>query len=303
MENKVFHSGFVTLLGRSNVGKSTLTNALVGEKVSIVSDKPQTTRSQVRGVLTRPDYQLVFIDTPGAHKPRTRLGAYMVKAAHAAAGDVDCILVVLDASAGMGGGDRAVLEEASKVKGAPTLVALNKIDLVPHEKLLLLMNQLQEYDFIQEILPISAKTGEGLEELERLLAACLPEGPMYFPEDMYTDQSARTLMAETVREKALQLLREEIPHGIGVEIIEIKTRENGMMDIHADLYVERDSHKGIVVGKGGAMLRQIGSLARADLEEALDCRINLQLYVRVKPGWRDSPTAMRDLGYDERQDF
>lgn len=303
MEKQVYHSGFVTLLGRSNVGKSTLVNALVGEKVSIVSDKPQTTRNQVRGVLTRPEYQIVFIDTPGVHKPRTRLGTYMVKAANQAVGDIDCLVVVLDASAPFGGGDRAVMEQAGKSQGVPVIVALNKIDLIPHEKLLALMEQLRGYDFIREILPISAKLGEGLQELEALLVSFLPEGPMYFPEDMYTDQSARMLMGEVIREKALQLLREEIPHGIGVEMVEIKTRDNGMMDIHADIYVERDSHKGIVVGKGGAMLKQIGSLARTELEEVMDCRINLQLYVRVKPGWRDSPTAMRDLGYDERQDF
>ena len=298
-----YRSGFVTLLGRSNVGKSTLINAMVGEKVSIVSDRPQTTRNQVRGVLHRENYQIVFVDTPGLHRPHNRLGEYMVHAAGAALEAVDCVLVVMDASVPFGGGDRAVLDRLTNTK-TPVILVLNKIDLVPKTALLQYMEKLQAYPFLTEILPISARTYEGVDELEAILASHMPEGPRYFPEDMYTDQPERVMIAEIIREKALQLLRDEIPHGMGVEIMSMKRRaQTELVDIEADLVVERENHKGIVVGKKGAMLKELGTRARLEIEALLGNPVNLRLWVKVRENWRDSNAVLKDLGYDAKNDF
>lgn len=297
-----YKSGFVTLIGRSNVGKSTLVNAMVGEKVAIVSDRPQTTRNQIRGVLHRPDYQIVFIDTPGLHRPHNRLGQFMVRSAGAALEDVDVVLAVMDASVPVGGGDRAVMDRLATLKHTPVILALNKIDLVPKTSLLKTMDLFREYDFITEIVPISARTFEGVDLLEQLIAAHLAPGPRYFPEEMYTDQPERVIVAEIIREKALALLRDEIPHGIGVEVVQMKKREGSeLVDIHADIIVERENHKGIVVGKKGDMLKKIGTRARADMEALLGSPINLQLWVKARDNWRDSANVLRDLGYDDRQ--
>jgi len=298
-----FYSGFVSVVGRPNVGKSTLVNRIVGEKVSIVSDKPQTTRNQVRGVLTEEDCQMIFIDTPGLIRPRNKLGDYMVASVNHALEEVDAICMILDATQSVGGGDKALLDMLGRVKSTPVYAAINKIDKVPKGNLLEIIAALQPYTFLKEILPISAATGEGVDELVEYLHREMPEGPRYFPEELYTDQSERTVVAELIREKALRNLREEIPHGVGVEIIDMKVRPGGRLtDIHADIYVERSSHKAIVLGKGGAMLSRIGSQARVDIEEMLGTAVNLQLWVRVKEGWRDSPTALRILGYSERED-
>jgi len=298
-----YRSGFVTLLGRSNVGKSTLINAMVGEKVSIVSDRPQTTRNQVRGVLHRENYQIVFVDTPGLHKPHNRLGEYMVHAAGAALEAVDCVLVVMDASVPFGGGDRAVLAKLANTK-TPVILVLNKIDLVPKTALLQYMEKLSEYPFLTEILPICARTYEGVDELEAMLASHMPEGPHYFPEDMYTDQPERVMIAEIIREKALQLLRDEIPHGMGVEIMSMKRRaQTELVDIEADLVVERENHKGIVVGKKGAMLKELGTRARLEIETLLGNPVNLRLWVKVRENWRDSNAVLKDLGYNAKEDF
>ena len=297
-----YKSGFVTLIGRSNVGKSTLVNAMVGEKVAIVSDRPQTTRNQIRGVLHRPDYQIVFIDTPGLHRPHNRLGQFMVRSAGAALEDVDVVLAVMDASVPVGGGDRAVMDRLATLKRTPVILVLNKIDLVPKTSLLKTMDLFREYEFITEIVPISARTFEGVDLLEQLIAAHLTPGPRYFPEEMYTDQPERVIVAEIIREKALSLLRDEIPHGIGVEVVQMKKREGSdLVDIHADIIVERENHKGIVVGKGGDMLKKIGTRARADMETLLGSPINLQLWVKARDNWRDSANVLRDLGYDDRQ--
>ena len=298
-----YKSGFVTLIGRSNVGKSTLVNAMVGEKVAIVSDRPQTTRNQIRGVLHRPDYQIVFIDTPGLHKPHNKLGQYMVRSAGAALDDVDVVLAVMDASVPVGGGDRAVMERISTLKHTPVILVLNKIDLVPKSALLKVIDTFRQYEFITDIVPISARTFEGVDLLEDLIAKHLQPGPKYFPEDMYTDQPERIIVSEIIREKALTCLRDEIPHGIGVEVVQMKTRENEMIDIHVDIIVERENHKGIVVGKKGEMLKKIGSRARADIEALLGNAVNLQLWVKTRDNWRDSVNVLRDLGYDEKNDI
>ena len=299
-----YKSGFVTLIGRSNVGKSTLVNAMVGEKVAIVSDRPQTTRNQIRGVLHRPDYQIVFIDTPGLHRPHNRLGQYMVRSAGAALEDVDVVLAVMDASVPVGGGDRAVMDRLKTLKNTPVILLLNKIDLVPKTALLQSIEKFGEYDFIRDIMPISARTFEGVSQLEEMIVSHLKPGPKYFPEDMYTDQPERVIVSEVVREKALSLLREEIPHGIGVEVVQMKKRpDSELVDIHADIVVERENHKGIVVGKRGEMLKKIGSRARVELESLLGNPINLQLWVKARDNWRDSANVLRDLGYDEKNDI
>lgn len=301
-EEKPFHSGFVTLIGRSNVGKSTLMNRIVEEKVSIISDKPQTTRSIIRGVLNGEDFQMIFIDTPGMHIPRTRLGEYMVRAAKVAMEAADILLMVMDASLPLGGGDRALLKELAS-KHEIKLLALNKIDLIAPERLLGLIAEVRELCAFEEIVPISAKSGDGVPNLVQLLRERLQEGPRYFPEDMYTDQPERAIMAEMIREKALLLLREEVPYGIGVEIVRIAphSKNRRMQDVYADIYVERENHKSILIGKKGVTLREIGVQARKDIEEMLGYSVNLQLYVRVKEKWRNRPANLRDLGYTDKE--
>lgn len=297
--DKKFRSGFITLVGRSNAGKSTLLNALVGEKVAIVSDRPQTTRNTIRGVLTEEGFQMIFVDTPGMHKPRTRLGEYMMHSAKAALEGVDAALAVFDASEPMGAGDRAVLESV-KEAGVPVIAVLNKIDKIEKSTLIPRMIELGKLEYVKEIVPISAKTGDGVEIIKNLLLGLLPEGPMYFEQDDYTDQPGMRIAAEIIREKAINLLNEEIPHGIGVEIIQMKTEEDGKLNIHANIYCDKASHKAIIIGRQGSMLKLIGTQARRELTGILGSSIFLELWVKVKEGWRDSPAAMRDLGYDSR---
>lgn len=295
-----FHSGFITLTGRSNAGKSTLLNALVGEKVAIVSDRPQTTRNTIRGVLTGEGYQMVFVDTPGLHKPRTRLGEYMVQSVRAALDGVDAVLAVFDVSEPMGAGDRAVLDSVKDV-GVPVIVVLNKIDKIDKKELLPRMVELSKLPYVKDIVPLSAKTGDGVEILKKLLLDLLPEGPMYFEADDYTDQPEFKIVAEIVREKLINQLLEEVPHGIGVEVLAMKPDENGKIEIDATIYCERQTHKAIIIGKQGSMLKLIGTQARKELQGILGAPVHLQLWVKVKEGWRDSPAAMRDLGYDSRE--
>ncbi len=294
-----FHSGFITLTGRSNAGKSTLLNALVGEKVAIVSDRPQTTRNTIRGVLTGEGYQMVFVDTPGLHKPRTRLGEYMVQSVRSALDGVDAVLAVFDASEPTGAGDRAVLESVKDV-GVPVIAVLNKIDKIDKKELLPRMVELSKLPYIKDIVPLSAKTGDGVEILKKLLLDLLPEGPMYFEADDYTDQPEFKIVAEIVREKLINQLLEEVPHGIGVEVLSMKPDEEGKIEIDANIYCERQTHKAIIIGRQGSMLKLIGTQARRELQGILGAPVHLQLWVKVKEGWRDSPTAMRDLGYDSR---
>ena len=291
---KTFRSGFATIVGRPNVGKSTLLNTLVGEKVAIVSNRPQTTRNRVMGVMGMENCQIVFVDTPGIHTPRTKLGEFMVKSIEEAMEGIDALMVVVDVTA-IGPHDRSIVQEMSRKK-VYKLLLLNKIDLVEPQKLLGIIDSFKDAGY-DGILPISAQTGSGVEELKRDLAARLPVGPKYFPDDMLTDQPERDICAELIREKALRNLRDEVPHGIGVEMMAMKKENDHFMEIDATIYCEKESHKGIIIGKKGAMLQKIGAEARKDIEDLLGMHVNLQLWVKVRPGWRDSAEDLKTLGY------
>ena len=293
-----FRSGFIAIVGRPNVGKSTLMNALVGEKIAIVSSRPQTTRNRMMGIVGGEGYQMVFIDTPGIHKPRTQLGNFMMQAVQESMEGIDALMVLVDVTA-IGPGDRQIAEDMAKKK-LPVLLVMNKIDLVEPKDLLRVIDIFKDMGFTA-ILPISAKTGDGLDALREELLRHLPQGPKYFPDDMLTDQPERVLCAELIREKALLHLRDEVPHGIGVEILGMEKKSDTLMEIHADIYCERDSHKSIIIGKHGAMLSLIGKEARIDIESLLGMRVNLQLWVKVRPDWRNSKADLRTLGYDNRE--
>ena len=296
MEKKAFHSGFVAIMGRPNVGKSSIMNRFVGEKVAIVSNRPQTTRNKIMGVVSRPDWQIVFVDTPGLHKPRTKLGKYMMKSAEEAKEGVDAVLAVVDAQL-IGPGDRAVLNDLAGMK-CPRILAVNKIDLTTPEKLMPQLQRLNDLGFDQ-IVPVSARTGQNMDELLQVLREAMREGPRYFPEDMITDQPERVVCAEIIREKALINLREEIPHGVGVEMLSIKKLSDNLTEIHANLYCERAAHKSIIIGKQGSMLQKIGSQARVDIERLLGGKVMLKLWVKVREDWRNRADDLRTLGYDE----
>ena len=294
---KKFRSGFVTIVGRPNVGKSTLMNALVGEKVAIVSNRPQTTRNRIMGVMTRDDWQMVFLDTPGIHTPRTKLGNFMMQSVREAMDGMDGMMVLVDATQ-VGEHDRSIVRDMA-AKKVPKVLLLNKIDLLQPEKLLALIASFADSGY-DAIIPISAKTGDGLEQLTKTMAEKLPEGPKYFPDDMMTDQPERLIVAEMIREKALLHLRDEVPHGIGVEIMGMNKESDDFMEIHATIYCERDAHKGIIIGKRGAMLQQIGTEARHDIENLLDLHVNLKLWVKVRPDWRNRMDDLRNLGYESK---
>ena len=290
-----FLSGFAAIVGRPNVGKSTMMNAMVGEKVAIVSNRPQTTRNRIMGVATEKDHQIVFLDTPGLHKPRTKLGEYMVKSVQDAMDGIDVLLVLVDAS-DVGAQDRAIVEEMAQRRVKKILV-LNKTDIVEEAKLMATIQSFSEAKY-DAIVPLSARTGRGMDELRRLIVSYLPQGPKYFPDDMMTDQPERLICAEIIREKALLHLREEVPHGVGVEMMRIQKLSENMTEIHATIYCERASHKGIIIGKQGAMLRTIGAESRKDIENLLGTRINLQLWVKVREDWRNRMDDLRTLGYE-----
>ena len=290
-----FLSGFAAIVGRPNVGKSTMMNAMVGEKVAIVSNRPQTTRNRIMGVATEKDHQIVFLDTPGLHKPRTKLGEYMVKSVQDAMDGIDVLLVLVDVS-DVGPQDRAIVEEMSARKVKKILV-LNKTDIVDEAKLMATIQSFSTAAY-DAVVPVSARTGKNMAELRRLIVSFLPQGPKYFPDDMMTDQPERLICAEIIREKALRHLREEVPHGIGVEMMRIEKLSENMTEIHATIYCERASHKGIIIGKQGAMLRTIGQEARRDIENLLGTRINLQLWVKIREDWRNRMDDLRTLGYE-----
>ena len=296
MADKAFHSGFVAIIGRPNVGKSSIMNRFVGEKVAIVSNKPQTTRNKILGVASREDWQLVFVDTPGLHKPRNKLGEFMMKQAADAREGVDAVLCVVDAQH-IGAGDRAVMEDVLKMN-CPRFLAVNKVDLATPEKLMPQLDTLHDLPFDQ-IVTVSAQRGDNMDTLLQLLAEAMPEGPKYFPDDMMTDQPERLICAEIIREKALLNLREEIPHGIGVEMLAITKLSDNLTEIHANIYCERASHKSIIIGRQGRMLRDIGSAARVDIERMMGTKVMLKLWVKVREDWRNRESDLRATGYEE----
>ena len=291
-------SAMITICGRPNVGKSTLTNALVGEKIAIVSSKPQTTRNRITAIVSRGETQFVLMDTPGFHKPRTKLGDYMVNIVRESVADVDGVLLVVEPIPAIGPQEEALISRIEE-QDLPAILLINKIDTVEKEKLLEVMAVYGARHSFDAILPISAKTGEGLEELLAELEQYAEEGPHFFPDDMITDQPERQICAELIREKLLLCLEKEIPHGTAVEITSFSERENGIVDIEATIFCEKESHKGIIIGKKGAMLKKIGALAREDMEEFLGTKVNLQTWVKVKDSWRDSLAQLRNFGYTE----
>lgn len=296
MSENRFRSGFVAILGRPNVGKSSLMNRFVGEKVAIISNHPQTTRNKLLGVATGEDWQIVFVDTPGLHKPRTKLGEFMMKTANDAREGVDAVLCVVDGQH-IGAGDLAVMEDIRRMN-CPRFLAVNKIDIVPEEKLFPQLGQLHDCGFDQ-IVSTSARTGENVDVLMKLMIEAMPEGPKYFPDDMITDQPERVMCAEIIREKALRNLRDEVPHGIGVEMMQIRKVSDSLTEIQADIYCERASHKSIIIGKHGAMLQKIGSEAREDIERLMGTKVMLKLWVKVREDWRNRASDLRALGYEE----
>ena len=292
-----FRSGFVTVIGRPNVGKSTLLNQLLGEKFLIVSDKPQTTRNRIRCILTRPDMQAVFIDTPGIHKPQHKLGEYMVQTALRTLAEVDVVVLVMDLTAETGRGDQFILEQLKTIE-TPVILLLNKKDQVSLEVCRRRQEEMAGLYAFEQIRCVSALTGEGTAEFLDLIAGLLPDGPMYYPEDMVVDHPERFIVAELIREKVILRTEEEIPHAVAVEIEEMSPRPDELIYIRAVVYVERESQKGIVVGAGGRLLKQVGQEARKDIESLLGSRVYLDLWVRVKKDWRRRDGALRQFGYD-----
>ena len=299
IDPKTYKSGFVAVIGRPNVGKSTLINSLIGQKIAIMSDKPQTTRTRIMCVLTQQDAQMVFLDTPGIHKPKHKLGEYMVRAAEGTLKEVDAIIFVVDATEKFGPGEQYILERLQATE-RPVILAINKLDLLEDKEQLLpiITGYNGRYNFAATV-PSSAKEENNLDGLLAEIKKHLPKGPQYYPEDMVTDQPERLIVAELIREKALLQTREEIPHAIAVDIEEMKPRDNGDMYVRATIYVERDSQKGIVIGKRGALLKEIGAQARADIQMLLGCKVFLDLWVKVKKDWRNRDNILKDFGFQD----
>jgi len=293
-------SGIITICGRANVGKSTLTNALVGEKIAIVTNKPQTTRNRICGVLNRGESQFVFMDTPGLHKARTRLGDYMVNVVKESVADVDAVMLLVEPIEHIGEPEKQLIDRI-RLLGCPSVLVINKMDTLPQKEQLLEVIEVysKEYNFT-EIVPISAKNRDGVEALLTLLETFLPEGPQLFPEHMMTDQPERQMMAEIVREKLLLSLDKEIPHGTAVEITKFSERDDEVIEVDATIYCEKNSHKGIIIGKQGAMLKKISTLARQDMERFMGTKVYLQTWVKVKENWRDNANLIRNFGYRDQ---
>ena len=299
-QNTQKKSGFVTLVGRPNVGKSTVMNHLIGQKIAITSHKPQTTRNRIRTVYTDERGQIIFLDTPGIHKAKNKLGEYMVNVAEHTLKEVDLILWLVEPTTFIGAGERHIAQELSQSK-IPVLLVINKIDQVKkQEEILTFIAAYKDLCPFAEIVPLSALKDQNTDLLLELIFKYLPEGPQFYDEDTVTDQPMRQIAAELIREKALRLLDDEIPHGIAVVIDRMKERENGMMDIEASIICERESHKGIIIGKGGGMLKRIGTEARREIEQMMETRVNLQLWVKVRKEWRDSELYMKNYGYDAK---
>lgn len=291
-----FKSGFVAIVGRPNVGKSTLMNQVIGQKIAIMSDKPQTTRNKIHGVYTTDDKQIVFLDTPGIHKSNSKLGDFMVKSALGALEEVEAILFLTDVSEELGGGDRFIIEQLKKVN-TPVFLVLNKIDKVQPEVLLPIIDKYSKLHGFTEVVPVSARDGNNVTTLLEQIGRYLPEGPMYYPADQITDHPEQFICAELIREKILQTTREEIPHSIAVEIESMGTGDNGVVNIGAVIYVERPSQKGIIIGKNGAALKEVGKRARHDMERLLGSKIFLELWVKVKEDWRNRESVLKTLGF------
>ena len=291
-------SAMITICGRPNVGKSTLTNYLVGEKIAIVSNKPQTTRNRICGIVTRDNTQFVFVDTPGYHRSRTKLGDYMVNVARDSIADVDLTILVVEPIASIGAQEEGLLERI-KASKCPAVLAINKIDTIEKEKLLEVIAAYSQGASFDAIIPISAKTGDGVEELLKVCEKYAVDSPFLFPEDLTTDQPERQVMAEIIREKLLWCLDKEIPHGTAVEITRFSERDNGVIDLDATIYCEKSSHKGIIIGKQGAMLKKISTMARTDCEKFMGTKVYLTTWVKVKENWRDSDFLVRNFGYSE----
>lgn len=296
-----YKSGFVTLIGRPNVGKSTLMNKLIGQKIAITSKKPQTTRNRIQTVYTSEKGQIVFVDTPGIHKAKSKLGEYMVNTAERTVNEVDVILWLVEPSNFIGAGEQHIIEKLNKTK-TPVILVMNKIDTVKKEELIQYVDTYRKvYDFA-EVVPLSAKNGENIEILLELVFKYLPYGPQFYDEDTITDQPMRQIVAELIREKALHALDEEVPHGIAVSIDKMKDRNQKITDIEATIICDKDSHKGIIIGKQGAMLKKIGTNARFEIEKMLEKQVNLQLWVKVKKEWRDSDFLLKNFGYNDKEE-
>lgn len=293
-----YKSGFITIIGRPNVGKSTFINQVIGQKIAIMSDKAQTTRNKIQGVLTTNDAQMIFIDTPGIHKPKHRLGEFMIKVATNTLNEVDIVLYMVNASESFGRGEEFILEKLQGVKTNVFLI-INKIDLIHPDELITIINQYRDKYPFAEIVPISALQGNNVDRLLDTIKSYLPEGPQYYPSDQITDHPERFIISELIREKVLHLTREEIPHSVAVIIEKIETRENGTLHIMAAIIVERDSQKGIIIGKQGSMLKEIGKRARVDIENLLGSKVFLELWVKVQKDWRNKASVLREFGYRE----
>ena len=301
MENKEYKSGFVALIGRPNVGKSTLMNKIIGQKIAITSNKPQTTRNKIQTVYTCDQGQIIFLDTPGIHKAKNKLGEYMVNVAEKTLKEVDVILWLVEPSTFIGAGEQHIAEQLKDIN-VPVILVINKIDTVKKEEILVFIDAYRKILDFAEIIPASALRDKNADEIVESIFKYLPQGPQYYDEDTVTDQPMRQIVAEIIREKALHALNEEIPHGIAVTIEKMKERKNGKItDIEATIICERDSHKGIIIGKQGSMLKKIGINARYEIEQMLEMKVNLQLWVKVRKEWRDSDLLLKNYGYNEKQ--
>ncbi len=296
----MFKSGFVTIIGRPNVGKSTLMNSMIGEKISIMSDKPQTTRNKIRTVYTDDEAQVIFMDTPGIHKPKNQLGEFMNTEVDSALEEMDVLIMITDEFNKIGPGDEFIIEKIKEVKSKKILI-INKIDKFDQEAALRIAAEFEKYKVFDDIVPISALKNFGVDRLTKLIKKYLKPGPMYFPEDYITDRPERFIAAEIIREKALMYLQEEVPHGIAVEIEEMKERKGrDLVDIRASIMCEKKSHKSIIIGKDGRKIKGIGKSAREDIERLLGSQVNLQLFVKIQENWRDNNYLLRSLGYDKK---
>lgn len=292
----MFKSGYVTIIGRPNVGKSTLLNYLMGEKLSIVSNKPQTTRNNIQTILTTDEYQIIFVDTPGMHKPKHKLGEFMMKNVSEALKSIDLVVFITTPDVEPGPGDKKIMEEIKNID-TPIFLVVNKIDESTPERIAgTLKNYGSEVNF-KEIIPISASNGKNVDTLLELMVNSMPEGPKYYPEDMITDVQEKFIVTEIIREKALRLLSQEVPHGIAVEVLSMKQDAKGIYHIEANMIAEKDTHKGIIIGKNGSMLKKISTYARMDIEKFLDCKVNLKIWVKIRKEWRDNPNLLKELGY------